>query len=186
MTKSESEKTPTSKSPIDGATVTPITQLSDQKSASKKRGGARAGAGRPKGQVLNFVRTGHKPLPLFSCAVAAGFPSPADDHLEGSLDLNDHLIKHPSATFFVRVSGDSMIKAGIHHDDILVVDRSLEARNGKVIIAAVEGQLTVKRLQRGNGKTMLMPENDAYAPITVHDDNDMVIWGVVTNVIHPV
>jgi len=172
---------------------------------SKTRGGARPGAGRPKGQgpygeatkpiriplsrvdqVMNFIQTGHKPLPLFSCSVAAGFPSPADDHLEGSLDLNDHLIKHPSATFFVRVSGDSMIKAGIHHDDILVVDRSLEPRHGKIVIAAVEGQLTVKRLNRDKGKTMLMPENDDYPPIVIDDDNDMTIWGVVTNVIHPV
>lgn len=169
------------------------------------RGGARAGAGRPKGQgpygeatkpvripvsmvdqVLNFVKSGHKPLPLFSCSVAAGFPSPADDHLEGSLDLNEHLIKHPSATFFVRVSGDSMIKAGIHEDDILVVDRSIEPRNGKIIIAAVEGHLTVKRLNRTKTQTFLMPENDAYAPIPVADDNDMVIWGVVTSVIHQV
>ena len=215
MKKSEQNKTTDDKTSVGGATVTPITALTPStatKTPPKKgpltkkgRGGARPGAGRPKGQgpygeatkpiripvsmidqVMNFVKTGNKPLPLFSCSVAAGFPSPADDHLEGSLDLNDHLIKHPSATFFVRVSGDSMIKAGIHHDDILVVDRSLEARNGKVIIAAVEGQLTVKRLQRGKGKTMLMPENDAYAPITVHDDNDMVIWGVVTNVIHQV
>ena len=137
-------------------------------------------------QVLSFVKTGAKPLPLFSCAVAAGFPSPADDHLEGSLDLNEHLIKHPSATFFVRVSGDSMIKAGIHEDDILVVDRSIEPRNGKIIIAAVEGQLTVKRLNRTKTQTFLMPENDAYAPIPIADDNDMVIWGVVTSVIHQV
>ena len=169
------------------------------------RGGARPGAGRPKGQgpygeatkpvripvsmvdqVLTFIQKGHKPLPLFSCSVAAGFPSPADDHLEGSLDLNEHLIRHPAATFFVRVSGDSMIKAGIHEDDILVVDRSIEPRNGKIIIAAVEGQLTVKRLNRTKGKTLLMPENDAYAPIEIADDNDMVIWGVVTSVIHQV
>ena len=215
MTKSDKNATVNTDQKV-GATVTPISSseafnktsgktTTEKTSVKKGRGGARPGAGRPKGQgpygeatkpiripismvdqVMNFVKTGNKPLPLFSCSVAAGFPSPADDHLEGSLDLNDHLIKHPSATFFVRVSGDSMIKAGIHHDDILVVDRSLEARNGKVIIAAIEGQLTVKRLHRGKGKTMLMPENDAYAPITVHDDNDMVIWGVVTNVIHQV
>ena len=79
-----------------------------------------------------------------------------------------------------------MIKAGIHEDDILVVDRSIEPRNGKIIIAAVEGQLTVKRLNRGKGKTLLMPENDAYALIEIADDNDMVIWGVVTSVIHQV
>jgi len=170
-----------------------------------RRGGARAGAGRPKGQgpygeatkpvriplsmvdnVLSYINKGSHALPLFSCAVAAGFPSPADDHLEGSLDLNEHLIKRPSATFFVRVSGDSMIKAGIHEDDILVVDRSLEPRHGKIVIAAVEGQLTVKRLHRKGSQTILMPENDAYAPIPIADDNDMVIWGVVTSVIHQV
>jgi DNA polymerase V len=177
-----------------------------QKSAKKSgRGGARKGAGRPKGrgpygeatkpvripvsmvdQVIRFVQKGHKPLPLFSCSVAAGSLSPADDHLEGSLDLNDHLIKSPEQTFLVRVSGDSMIKAGIHEDDLLVVDRSVEPGDGRIIIAAVEGQLTVKRLNRKKGKTLLMPENDAYAPIEVADDNDMTIWGVVTNVIHPV
>ncbi|MGB1036450.1 MAG: LexA family protein, partial [Candidatus Puniceispirillales bacterium] len=113
---------------------------------TRGRGGARPGAGRPAGQgqygeptkpirlpvsmideVMDYVATGgRQSLPLFSCAVAAGFPSPADDHLEGSLNLNDYLVKHPAATFFVRVSGDSMIKAGIHENDILVVDRSLE------------------------------------------------------------
>ena len=175
-------------------------------SASKGRGGARPGAGRPTGQgrygeatkpvrlpismideVLEYVATGgSQALPIFSCAVAAGFPSPADDHLEGSLDLNDHLIKHPAATFFVRVSGDSMIKAGIHEDDILVVDRSLEARHGKIVIAAIDGQLTVKRLHHKSGQTMLMPENDRYDPIPVTDETNMVIWGVVTNVIHSV
>lgn len=175
-------------------------------SAPSKRGGARPGAGRPAGQgrygeatkpvrlpvsmideIMDYVATGgRQPLPLFSCAVAAGFPSPADDHLEGSLDLNDYLVKHPAATFFVRVSGDSMINAGIHEDDILVVDRSIEARHGKIIIAAVDGQLTVKRLHHKSGKTMLMPENDRYEPITISDEASMVIWGVVTNVIHSV
>ena len=172
---------------------------------SSGRGGARPGAGRPKGQgpygeatkpiriplskvdqVMQYIKKGNMELPLFSCAVAAGFPSPADDHLEGSLDLNEHLIQRPAATFFVRVSGDSMIKAGIHEDDILVVDRSIEPRHGKIVIAAVEGQLTVKRLHRKSGQTILMPENDSYEPIRIRDDNDMVIWGVVTSVIHKV
>ena len=83
-------------------------------------------------------------LPFFSCAVEAGFPSPADDHLEGSLDLNSYLIKHPASTFFVRVSGESMVGAGIFNNDILVVDRSIKPSNGKVVIAVLEGQLTVK------------------------------------------
>ena len=175
------------------------------KKRQKGRGGARPGAGRPKGQgpygeatkpvripvskidqVMHYIKKGDMALPLFSNAVAAGFPSPADDHLEGTLDLNEHLIQRPAATFFVRVSGDLMIKAGIHEDDILVVDRSIEPRHGKIVIAAVDGQLTVKRLHRKSGQTLLMPENDAYLPIKVRDDNDMVIWGVVTSVIHKV
>jgi DNA polymerase V len=137
-------------------------------------------------EVMDFIQKGHSPLPLYSCAVAAGHPSPADDHLEGTFDLNEHLIKHPGATFCVRVSGDSMIKAGIHDDDILVVDRNIEPRNGRIVIASVEGELTVKRLDRKGGKTLLMPENDAFAPIEVTNPGDMVIWGVVTSVIHQV
>jgi len=85
-------------------------------------------------------------LPLFSSRVQAGFPSPAADHLEASLDLNQHLIQHPASTFFVRASGNSMINAGIHNNDILVVDRSLEAKHGNIVIAALNGELTVKRL----------------------------------------
>lgn len=85
--------------------------------------------------------------PLFMVPVAAGYPSPAEDYLEGKLDLNRHLIKHPAATFFVRVVGDSMIDAGIHPGDILIVDRSLEPADKKVVIAVIEGELTVKRIR---------------------------------------
>ena len=169
------------------------------------RGGARTGAGRPKGQgkykeptkpvripetmvdqVLEFVEQKAYQLPFYSCAVQAGFPSPADDHMEGKLDLNKHLVKHPAATFFVRATGNSMIKAGIHSGDILVVDRSLEAKNGKIVIAAIDGQLTVKRLLIKQGQTFLMPENDDFEPIKLDLENDTVIWGVVTNVLHSV
>jgi len=122
-------------------------------------------------------------LPLFQCAVMAGFPSPADDEKEGELDLNELLIKHPAATFFVRVSGSSMIRAGIHHNDILIVDRSLEAVHGKIIIASLQGELTVKRLCL-EGKKQLIAENDLYAPIEITDEMDFHIWGVVTSVIH--
>jgi len=125
-------------------------------------------------------------LPLYSCKISAGFPSPADDHIEGKLDLNTHLIKHPSATFFVKATGDSMIGAGIHEGDILVVDRSLEPRNGKIIIAAVDGSLTVKRLVKKGKNAMLSPENSKYKPIKLTENNDIIIWGVVTNVIHKV
>ncbi len=125
-------------------------------------------------------------LPLFSDRVAAGFPSPADDHLENSLDLNEHLIKHPAATFFVRVEGRSMLGAGIHPDDILVVDRSLEAENGHIVVAAVDGELTVKRLQYRRARLFLEPENPDYDPIEITGETDLVVWGVVTNVIHKV
>ena len=123
-------------------------------------------------------------LPLFMVAVEAGFPSPAEDYIEGSLDLNKHLIKHPAATFFVRVTGDSMIEAGIHPGDILIVDRSIEAKNKKVIIAVIDGELTVKRLSIVSGNLFLIPENPKYRPIQINDEMSFEIWGVVTNVIH--
>jgi DNA polymerase V len=124
-------------------------------------------------------------LPLFLDAISAGFPSPAEDEIEEKLDLNELLIKHPSATFFLRVAGSSMIKAGIHPNDILIVDRSLEPANGKIVIASVNGELTVKRLRWVGDTIQLVAENDAYPPITINDEEiDFRIWGVVTNVIH--
>jgi DNA polymerase V len=125
------------------------------------------------------------PLPLFIGKVAAGFPSPADDYVEKTLDLNELLVQKPSATFFVRVQGLSMIGASIHPNDILVVDRSIEPVSGKVVICALNGELTVKRLERGNNKWKLKAENPDYSDITVFEDLELVIWGVVTNVIHP-
>ena len=123
-------------------------------------------------------------LPVFLGRLPAGFPSPADDYLEGKLDLNRHLIKHPAATFFVRVSGDSMTGAGIHSGDLLVVDRSLEAIDGNVIVAALDGDLTVKRLCKRNGALSLLPENRNYQPIEITEQQTFEIWGVVTSVIH--
>ena len=123
-------------------------------------------------------------LPLASCHVEAGFPSPADDYMEGALDLNEHVIKHPSATYFVKASGDSMIGAGIFNGDLLIVDRSLEASSGKVVIAEVDGQLTVKRLLKLNDSFSLQSENSNYPPIDLQEGNEVVVWGVVTHVIH--
>ena len=125
-------------------------------------------------------------LPLFSSKVAAGFPSPADDYIEKSLDLNDLLIRKPAATFFVRAQGESMLSAGIHPNDILVVDRPIEAVSGKIVVCALNGELTVKRLNRINGQWQLKAENSDYTDIVIHEELDMVIWGVVTNVIHSV
>jgi DNA polymerase V len=123
-------------------------------------------------------------IPLFNCRVAAGFPSPADDHIEQTLDLNQLLIQKPAATFFVRAEGDSMIGAGIHSNDILVVDRSIEAVPGKVVICALNDELTVKRLANKQGQLVLMAENPDYPDIPIQDEIELVVWGVVTNVIH--
>ena len=122
--------------------------------------------------------------PIFTSRVQAGFPSPADDYLEDKLDLNKHLIQHKEATFFVRAQGDSMLGAGIHSGDILVVDKSLKAISGKIVIAVVDGDFTVKRLQKYGGKITLKAENDAFDDIKITGDNELIIWGVVTSVIH--
>ena len=122
--------------------------------------------------------------PLFLVPVSAGFPSPADDYIENSLDLNKHLIKHPAATFFVRVKGDSMIDAGIHSGDILIVDRSLDATDKKVVIAVVDGEFTVKRVRIIDKKIYLLPENSDFSSTEIIESMDFTIWGVVTNVIH--
>ncbi|HEV7904714.1 MAG TPA: translesion error-prone DNA polymerase V autoproteolytic subunit [Pyrinomonadaceae bacterium] len=122
--------------------------------------------------------------PLFLASVSAGFPSPAEDYIEGRLDLNRHLIKHPAATFFVRVAGDSMIGAGIHPGDILVVDRALEPQDSNVVIAVIDGELTVKRISQRHGKLFLVPDNQAYEPLEIIETMEFEVWGVVTSVIH--
>lgn len=124
------------------------------------------------------------PLVLYSNRIAAGFPSPADDYADERIDLNRHLIRHKEATFFLRVQGDSMLGAGIHDGDLLIVDRAIEATDGKVVIASLDGELTVKRLSIRRETVRLMPENPAYPIIEVRSEQDLVIWGVVTNVIH--
>ena len=123
-------------------------------------------------------------LPIFASCVQAGFPSPADDYEEKPLDLNDLVIKHPSATFFVRVQGDSMLQAGMFDGDILVVDRSLSPANGAIILAVLEGEFTVKRLVIKGNKTTLVPENPAYPSIKITPESQFQVWGVVTYVIH--
>lgn len=135
--------------------------------------------------VQQFVLNKGYKLPLYESKLSAGFPSPADDYLEAHLDLHSHLIKHPASTFFVRANGESMINAGIHENDILVVDRSIKPTNGKIAIAAVDGQLTVKRIDiTANGKLTLLPDNPNFKPIEISEDSTVVIWGIVTSVIH--
>jgi DNA polymerase V len=125
-------------------------------------------------------------IPLFSSSVAAGFASPADDHLEAELDLNDYLIAHPSETFFVRAKGDSMQQAGIFDKDLLIVDRSLTPKHNDIVIAAVAGQLTVKRLIVKLGKPWLYPANPNYKPIPIKEGSELYVWGVVVHAIHKV
>ena len=123
-----------------------------------------------------------KELPYFEAKVPAGFPSPAADYEENQLDLNKHLIKNPAATFFVRVSGDSMIGAGIHDGDLLIVDRSLDPRDKNVVIAVIDGELTVKRIRIQKKKVFLVPENENYTIINVSDREDFSIIGKVVSV----
>ncbi len=125
-------------------------------------------------------------IPIASESISAGFPSPADNYIDGELDLNSYLITNPPATFFVRVDGESMINAGIHPNDILIVDKSLEAKNNDIIIAAVNGEFTVKRLCKNNTSIKLLPDNPDYKEVTITSETDFEIWGVVTNVIHRV
>lgn len=123
-------------------------------------------------------------LPLYLSPVVAGFPSPAEDYLDRKLDLHEYLVRNHAATFFVRAAGDSMIRAGIHDGDLLVVDRSIPPGNGSVVIAAVEGELTVKYLAKMNGKLLLIPANDDYPELDITEQEDALIWGVVTYTIH--
>lgn len=173
------------------------------------RGGRRPGAGRPKGTgkygevtrpvrvpesmieevkafLLNGDGQGGRALPLFGTAVRAGVPTFSDDHIESRVDLHTHLVPHPQTTFLVRVQGDSMENAAIQEGDLLVVDRSLPAREGAIIIAAVDGELTVKRYRLSGGKVQLVPENERYKVLTITPEMDFHIWGVVTSVIHRV
>jgi DNA polymerase V len=134
--------------------------------------------------IWRFEGRTHLEVTLFTAGVSAGFPSPADDFVDRSLDLNEYLIKHPAATFFVRVDGSSMIGSGIHPGDILIVDKALEPHDGSIVIAVVNGEFTVKRFKRERGRCWLVPENPAYAPIEITGDMQLEVWGVVTYVIH--
>lgn len=173
-----------------------------------RHGGLRPGAGRPSSEPTKVIRLPQRliptvqalvaappgtrvprpdaarlTLPMFGHKVRAGFPSPADDYVEAFLDLNEHLIEHKDATFFVQATGDSMTGAGIQEGNLLLVDRALEARHGDIVIAVIENDLTVKRLEKRRGKIRLVAENPAYAPIEFTEGQELTIWGVVTSVI---
>ncbi|MGA7324322.1 MAG: translesion error-prone DNA polymerase V autoproteolytic subunit [Rhodomicrobium sp.] len=132
------------------------------------------------GKVFPAAIKGRTPLPFYQARVPAGFPSPADDYLEGELDLNELLIEHPAATFFVRLAGDSMVRAGLFDGDILIVDRAVKASHRHIVVAVIDGEMTVKRLFARGGQVELRPENPAYKPIVIGEGRELVIWGVVT------
>lgn len=129
-------------------------------------------------EALTYIK-----LPFFSASVAAGFPSPADDYIEAGLDLNEYLVRHPSSTFLARASGDSMTRAGILDGALLVVDKSLTPKNGSVVIAAVNGELTCKILDVEH--RLLRAANPSYPSISLDDDTDLLIEGVVVHAINP-
>ena len=125
-------------------------------------------------------------IPFIKEGVSAGFPSPAADFMETGIDLNKELSENPLATFYIRVNGNSMIDAGINDKDVLVVDRSLEPQNNKIAICFIDGEFTVKRIQVENDCLYLMPENPNYPAIKVTEENQLIIWGIVTYVIKKV
>lgn len=122
--------------------------------------------------------------PEYTSAISAGFPSPADDYIEKNLDLNEMMVSHPAATFYVRVEGESMKDAGINSGDLLVVDRAVEAADGKIVVAILNGEFTVKRIWIRGTHVRLLPENPLYSPIDIDQESDFQVWGVVTYVIH--
>jgi len=130
--------------------------------------------------VAPALSVGEQAHPLYASQPAAGFPSPGDDMVEQPLDLNDLLVENPTATFFVRVAGDSMEGAKIFSGDVLVIDRSIEPKPGMIVVAAVYGELVVKRLQKSATGHVLLSENEGYEPIIIDEVDGCFIWGVVT------
>ncbi len=166
-------------------------------------GGVRKNAGRPKNSgahgeqtkpirvpvsmvesVHQFVHSKGYKIPLYSSSISAGFPSPADDYADTALNLNEYAIKNPTATFFLRVKGESMKNAGINSGALLVVDRSIEPKPGRIVIAASNGELTVKRWVKRKNRYFLAPENEEFSEIEIMGDMETVIWGVATKVIN--
>lgn len=123
-------------------------------------------------------------MPYFEGGVSAGFPSPAEDYIHAKLDLNELLVEHPSATYYVRVVGDSMLGAGIVSGDLLIVDRSLEVTNNCIVVAHIDGEFTVKRIKKTKTKMFLKAENENYKPIAITEDMDFELFGVVAHAIH--
>ena len=123
-------------------------------------------------------------IPMFADSVQAGFPSPAEDYMDLDLNLQDHLIQNPSATFCVRAVGESMKDAGIQSGDIMLVDKSLTPKNRSIVLAVIDGEFTIKRVNVSEKELYLMPENENFPPIKITEEMDFQVWGVVTYIIH--
>ncbi|MFT5849796.1 MAG: DNA polymerase V [Patiriisocius sp.] len=130
-------------------------------------------------EVARSVSGVSQQIPMYSSSPSAGFPAPGDDQVERVLDINDLVVQNPASTFFVRVAGDSMEGAGIFSDDVLVIDRSKEVKDGVIVVAAINGEMVVKRLLLQHNKHLLVSENEDYEPITVGDGEECTVWGVV-------
>lgn len=137
-------------------------------------------------EKLDWRAEGPLWLPYFDGRVPAGFPSPAEDYLEVPLDLNEYLVENKAATFLMRVDGDSMERAGIHDGDLLIVDRSARAISGSIVVVAVNGEYTVKRLRVSGEQVWLVPENPKYKPLSIAAGEELHVFGVVRHAIHSV
>lgn len=139
-----------------------------------------------KNQKLSFYKPDYESelrIPFIPDGVSAGFPSPAADFMENNIDLNKELSENPLATFYIKVKGNSMIDAGIENEDVLIVDRSIEPQDNKIAICYIDGEFTVKRIKLEKDCLYLIPENSNYTPIKVTEENQLIIWGIVTYVI---
>ncbi len=139
-----------------------------------------------KGNILDFYSIStqtYLELPLIEQRISAGFPSPADDFLDISIDLNKELIKNPSATFFGRVNGDSMQDLGIDDGDLLIIDKSIEPTDGKIAVCFIDGEFTLKKIKIEKNFCSLVPANKKYKPIKVTENNEFIVWGIVKHVI---
>ncbi len=134
--------------------------------------------------IFSFSKREQANISMFFDNISAGFPSPATDYMENKLDLNEHLIKHPAATFIVKASGFSMVDAGIHSGDLLIIDRSITPQNNNIVIASIFGDLTVKKLKKKKNSLFLVSASDHYPSIEVKEEMECFIWGVVTFIIH--
>lgn len=140
----------------------------------------------PKSKIIDIytvLEAGTLKLPYIGSGIRAGFPSPAEDFLDVSIDLNQELVRNPSATFYARVKGDSMNDAGINDGDLLIIDKSLEPKDSKVAVCYIDGEFTIKRIKIEKDCCWLVPANTGFNPIKVTEENDFLIWGIVVYVI---